>query len=69
MLQFYATIFIGLVDTSNNLHNTTIKQGGWGVEIQQSSRGNDLHVIVILIFHGVVALFRHPTAVGFSVCH
>ena len=31
------------------------------VEIQQSSRGNDINIIVILIICGVVALLHHPT--------
>ena len=51
------------MDKTNNLHNTMIKQG---VDIQQSSRGNDINVIVILIICILMVLVCHPM-VGLSV--
>ena len=37
-----------------------------GVDIQKSSWGNDINVVIILIIHVVVALLHHPT-VGLGV--
>ena len=37
-----------------------------GVDIQQSSGGDNINVIIILIIHVVMALLHHPT-VGLSV--
>ena len=72
--------FISLCTPHNNLHYATVLQCGGqnqqstqhnnqaGVDIQQSSRSDNIHAIIFLIACVVMALLHHPT-VGLSVCH
>ena len=53
MQQFYRC---GRQNQQSTQHNNQV-----GMDIQQSSRGNNINIIIILIIHVVMALLHHPT--------